>query len=94
MKKVSKRCIEALRIHEAKGPLRPRAFAEFFWPGHHMHRKISNQGHGACSGKAAWLAGGGYLAKLRKRGLVRSYFNDTFSYVLTQEGKKILETQG
>lgn len=92
--KPTKRCLEALTILKEKGHLSSRAFAEFFWPGHHMHRKISNQGNGACSGKAAWLAGGGYLNKLKKKGLVKTVNTDARLFQISDFGLETLATWG
>lgn len=44
------------------------------WPDANMHHRVSNQGHGACHGKAAWLCGGSYAKKLVYDGLVRDAF--------------------
>ena len=67
--------------------------AAHLWPDSVMHRKVSNQGNGACRGKAAWLAGGAYLSKLAKRKLVYMSwtFVETGAYHLTDEGRRALE---
>lgn len=81
-------------LSDRKDPVRARAFAEFMWPDNTMHTKTSNQGRGACHGKAAWLSGGSYLGKLKKKGWVREefdYFLKEFTgYKLTEEGRRIL----
>ena len=41
--------------------------AEYLKPDSRMHLKMSNQGHGGCQGKAAWLWGGSVAGALRKR---------------------------
>jgi len=51
-------------------PMGVRDFALKMWPNHKMHTKVSNQGNGATSGKAAWLCAGSYLSKLKIKGLV------------------------
>ena len=56
-----------------------------------MHTKVSNQGNGATSGKAAWLCAGSYLAKLEKLGLV-SRGHDGYKYI-SQEGKSRLKNE-
>ena len=48
-----------------------KQFALFMWPDSNMHTKTSNQGNGACHGKAAWLCGGSHLGKLRAKGLIK-----------------------
>lgn len=67
------------------------------WPDSHMHSKSSNQGNGACRGKAAWLAGGAYGRKLEKMGYTRhqpapSDFNNKgqWGYWLTKAGEEAL----
>lgn len=51
-------------------PMTCRTFAEKMWPDSRMHKKVSNQGNGATTGKAAWLCAGSYLSKLKYKGLV------------------------
>jgi DNA-binding MarR family transcriptional regulator len=65
--------------------------AEHLKPDSKMHLKCSNQGHGGCRGKAAWLWGGSLAGKLRKMGLVRIDYGASGSrsrtaYYLTPEG--------
>lgn len=54
----------------------------------------SNQGHGACRGKKAWLCAGSYLKKLCKKGLVReNWTRDGQSrYRITPKGRETLKT--
>lgn len=61
--------------------------AEYLWPDSVMHRKVSNQGHGGCRGKAAWLCGGSLAGKLVKRGLVRREYLPV-RYYATMQGRK------
>lgn len=65
--------IRALKIIRDKKPLTAEDFARLMWPDSDMHRKVSNQGHGTTRGKAAWLCGGSYLGRLRKKGLITVY---------------------
>lgn len=46
------------------------SFARKMWPESLMHRRVSNQGNGACRGKASWLCGGSHVMKLVKMKLV------------------------
>lgn len=62
---------EALKLIKAFPGLNAKRFAMMFWPDSDAHNKVSNQGNGACHGKAAWLMAGSYIGKLRKKGLVR-----------------------
>lgn len=68
-----------------------KEFAEKMWgdTDTRMFKKVSNTGNGACSGKAAWLCAGSYLAKLIKKGWVDHKF-DPNGYFITQEGKKLI----
>lgn len=74
-------------------PVSCQAFAKAMWPDSRMHTKSSNQGNGATRGKAAWLCGGSYLAKLMKLGLVSNFLisNGPYGYYLTKEGLQALE---
>lgn len=65
-------------------------FAKKMWPDSNMHKSSKNTGNGACRGKAAWLCGGSYLAKLRKLELVNVYGENLNRFYLTQKGKKAL----
>ncbi len=71
-------------------PMSASGFAILMWPDNTMHTKSSNQGNGACRGKAAWLCGGSYLAKLAKRDLVRFTFNPN-GYYISKEGKEAID---
>jgi len=62
--------IKALTIIRDMRPISSGLFAELMWPDSTMHRKHSKSGRGTQIGKAAWLAGGSYLGRLRKNGLV------------------------
>lgn len=70
MKKLTPTAIRALLILRDKKPRNADDFAKLMWPDSLMHSKVSNQGHGATRGKAAWLVGGSYLGRLRKAGLI------------------------
>lgn len=70
------------------------ALARHLWPDSNMHRRVSNQGHGACRGKAAWLTGGSYAGKLRVMGLVTNRHiegSSAIGYWITQEGRDALK---
>ncbi len=84
--------IKALNYLSTVETTSPRVFAENMWPESNMHSRSSNQGHGACRGKAAWLSGGSYLSKLQKKGWVRwaLEFGKNTLYAITQEGRRVL----
>lgn len=89
---------KALRILKDTGPRKmftAKAFALNMWPDSDMHLKHSNQGRGACVGKAGWLAGGSFLGKMAKAtGWVRVVFiGDSAGWGITEEGKKILQDE-
>lgn len=65
-------------------PMYCRDFALRMWPDSNMHRKVSNQGNGATTGKAAWLCAGSYLSKLKTKKLVSNH--GTSGYYITSEG--------
>ena len=71
--------------------IRPRDFAKEMWPDSLMHQRVSNQGHGAHRGKAAWLCGGSYLRKLENKGLVYSHYDCCLLYFLSKKGKAFFE---
>ena len=61
-----------------------------------MHTKTSNQGNGACRGKAGWLCGGSYIGKLKKRGLAKDviwkdgHWLQNSCYDITKKGIEVL----
>jgi hypothetical protein len=90
--KLSWRELEALmylRNNSINKPITAAYFAQLMWPNSSIHTKISNTGNGACSGKAAWLCGGSYLGKLKKKKLVEWAYSPT-GYYLTQLAREIL----
>ena len=91
---ITDKTIKALKIIENTPKITARDFAELMWPNNIMHRRISNQGNGACRGKAAWLCGGSYLGKLRKAGLIYRALEDRGyigRFYLTDKGRRILK---
>jgi len=88
--------LRALTIVRDYGPIRPREFARKMWPDSprwKSHTKCGN--HGVSRGGGMSLAGGGFLGKLYRDGLVNRKYNDTFrslgGYYLTDKGHKALE---
>lgn len=65
-------------------------FAMQMWPNSTMHTKVSNQGNGACSGKAAWLVAGSYLRRLEKKGFILVYEGQPIEYRISEYGIKLL----
>jgi hypothetical protein len=89
---------KALEIIKEKGPIKPKRFAKFMWPDSDGWSTHTNCGHGVTRGGGMNLAAGGYLGKLRKRGLIEKklerwptegYRNK--GYILSKEGKKKIE---
>lgn len=85
--------LKALMTIQAHPGITASRFAELLWPESYMHKKSSNQGNGACTGKAAWLTAGSYIGKLRKKYLVE-YAQDQWGffrgYRLSTKGKELL----
>lgn len=50
--------------------------AHHLLPDSSMHGRYSNQGHGACRGKASWLYGGSVAGRLAKKGWVYVDYGD------------------
>ena len=86
------KALEILRDTSYSKPMKAAAFAKLMWPDSHMHKKVSNQGNGACVGKAAWLAGGSYLSKLENKSWVRKTFDTgSAAYHITLKGKDLVQ---
>lgn len=67
------------------------SFALEMWADSGMHTSSKNTGNGACSGKAAWLVAGSYLAKLAKQKLVYKDHDEGSTKVrITEEGRRVL----
>lgn len=83
--------IKAIRIIYESGPINPTAFAKSMWPdseGWRHHTKCGPKGSRKGGGMS--LAGGGYLGRLDRLGLIRRTSLDIhFGYILTPEGLKI-----
>lgn len=86
-----RKALEILRAHPQG--LKAGDFAELMWPDSYMHQKVSNQGRGACRGKAAWLCGGAYLGKLCKLGVATwsAAIVTTGAYYLSPAGREALD---
>jgi len=92
--KITDKTIKALKIIKESKHLTARDFAEQMWPDSLMHTRTSNQGNGACKGKAAWLCGGSYLGKLTIAKLIyRSLECDGYvgEFHLTDKGREAIE---
>lgn len=91
--KVTPTQLKALGILKNTSYLKPIQATEFaiaMWPDSSMHKKTSNQGNGACVGKAAWLCAGSYLGKLYKKGWI-STVRYPGGYYITKDGRAVLE---
>ena len=94
---MTRRQLEALRIiAAAERPMRPRDFAEAFWPGHKMHSQHRKGGRGVIIGGNAGPNGGAYLGKLKRAGWIRVEWHPSraefIGYVLSVEGRRVLDT--
>jgi len=83
--------IKALTILRKHGPLTPREFAEKMWPDSPGWERVHKCGpYGASKGAMMPMAGGAYLGKLRKRGLVYWWRNGLL-WEINPEGLAALE---
>jgi hypothetical protein len=94
-----KQALEILRDWESEygQPIAPREFARKMWPdspGWKRHYKVNN---GVAQGRGMWLAGGSYLQRLTRDGLVREVWDRTLylrRYVLSGNGYDALRESG
>ena len=93
MKKLTEKTIKALNIINAYRPITAGKFAEQMWPDSKMHRKTSNQGNGACRGKAAWLCGGSYMRKLLYAGYIKQVDFSPSTFKLTELGEELIKKE-
>lgn len=84
---------KALKIIIDHPTVNAKGFAQFMWgeTDTNMFTKHSNQGHGACSGKAAWLCAGSYTGRLQKLGLVTKYRFNSGWVCLTDKGREEMQ---
>lgn len=89
---LSKKQAQALRIIRDKSVVSPRHFARLFWPDSECWSNHTKCGpNGVSRGGGMSLAGGGYLGKLTKAGLIQWMpMRDGPSYFLTELGKRLL----
>lgn len=80
---------KALLLIQNNGKMSYSYLAHRLWPESTMHTKVSNQGNGATSGKAAWLVAGSYCAKLRKAGLI-GYKHKEFGTRVSELGSRLM----
>ena len=90
---MSDKTIKALLIVKGNPCIRATQFAQKMWPDSNMHRKVSNQGHGACKGKAAWLCAGSYLSRLRDMGLITHDIVNESPYRVTDKGLELIKSK-
>ena len=72
------RALEILRQHPG---ISARGFAEQMWPNAEGWHHVCKVGRGATYGAGMWRAGGGYLGRLIKQGLVRREYSWSGQYV-------------
>lgn len=91
--------LKALAIIDEHGPIKPREFARFMWPDSPGWQRASPCGpKGTTHGGGMWKAGGSYMWKLYRAGLVhqdRTILWDNSHYFrgwrLTNKGKAALQ---
>lgn len=79
----------ALRLIEGNQPIRPREFAMLMWPDAPGWLRSIRANNRSCPGGGMNLAAGGYLGRLRQRGLVE-WTKD--GYRLSVLGEQTLQT--
>lgn len=85
--------IKAIKILDVEygRELSARQFAEEMWPDSPGWDKSTNNSYGAQRGKGMWLAAGGYLRKLQRKGLVTAnYDSASTKWRASHEGKQKL----
>jgi len=84
-----RRALEIIRDH---GRITPGRFADLMWPDSPGHNRIHKCGpNGASKGVMMAMAGGGYLGKLWKRGLIRPVWDDYIrEWAISPEGLRAL----
>jgi len=90
---LTEKTLKALKILQDNPNIAARRFAKLMWPDSIMHRRVSNTGNGATTGKAGWLCGGSYLAKLCNKELVYRYLTSngyTWTFSLSRKGVEVL----
>ena len=83
---LSLEAFRALHILAEGGGMRPREFSEVMWPDAPGHSRVCNVGNGAPRGVGRWRAGGCYLARLAKRGLVIRDFHRRLDNTISDDG--------
>jgi hypothetical protein len=87
---ISEVTAKALRLIKDQNIISAKQFAGFMWPDSDGWTTHTNCGHGVTHGGGMNLAGGAYLGRLKKRGLVTGYGNLKSRYYLTPQGEKEL----
>lgn len=85
----------ALTVIQQQGKVidRPSDFAYYMWPDSRGWTRAAKCGYGTSKGGGMRTAAGGYLGKLRKRGLITSWPGGRSGmtvYKLTEEGSQLL----
>ncbi|KKN65485.1 hypothetical protein LCGC14_0480890 [marine sediment metagenome] len=84
---------KALQIIRDNHLYGPAAFARLMWPDSEGWQRVHNCGRGASRGVMMAYAAGGYLGKLRARGLIIIWYSPRGIH-LTDKGKALLRGSG
>lgn len=86
---------KALLIIRDHSPSRPREFAYMMWKDSPKWKnKVKAGNNGVAKGGGMPLAAGGYLGKLRSKGLIKIIVHDSgYTYILTQEAHDLLSSE-
>lgn len=74
--KLTKTMAKAIQVIGAHDGTRARSFGKLMWPDAKAWSVYGNVGHGVTRGVGMQLMSGGYLGKLRKRGLVYLFMSE------------------
>ena len=87
---VTEKTLQALKTLDGN-VMTAQDFGKKMWKESPALEKSYNIGNGAHRGVGLWLSAGSYLAKLCRRGLVRRDLNHLNFFMLTGEGRRVLE---
>lgn len=92
---ITEKTRKALFILDQNPGITAARFAALMWSDSAARSRVYNTGNGATRGKGMWLSAGGYLSKLKSRGLVYIWITEggQNTFRLSSEGKNALASQ-
>lgn len=85
--------IKALLIIRDNNIRSPREFARFMWPTSEGWHRMHKIGRGVHQGAMMAFAGGGFLGKLRQKGLIFGYGDFDGGIKLSDKGREMLKQE-